>query len=78
MSWIWLIVALLIGYIGGYISKDQLTDEYKSEIDIRKIKVKGEGSRMDLDLDQLMEIKHTRLTWKQRRDARKKKKSETS
>lgn len=74
MSWIWLIVALVVGAFGGYILKDQLTDEYKSEVKIRKVKIRGEGNRMDLEIDQ--EITHRRLTLKERRANRKEKRLE--
>lgn len=66
--------AWILGVVVGYILKDQLTEEYKSEISIRKLKVKGDGNRMDLDLDQDLEISTKRLTLRERLQARRNRK----
>jgi len=69
MSWIWLLVTLLLGGLGGYILKDQLTVEYKSEVSIVKPKVKGKQNK--LDLDQITEVHMKPMTWKEKRAAKK-------
>lgn len=69
MSWVWLIVTFLLGGLGGYILKDQLTVEYKSEVSIVKPKVKGKQNK--LDLEQITEVHMKPMTWKERRAARK-------
>jgi hypothetical protein len=69
MSWIWLIVTFLLGGFGGYILKDQLTEEYVSNVTMNKPKVKGRGNK--LDADQVTEVNLKKLSWKERRAKRK-------
>jgi hypothetical protein len=56
----------------GYILKDQLTDEYVSNVTIHKPKIKGGGK---MDLDQEVVVNHKKLTWRQRRAARRERKT---
>lgn len=75
-GWTGLIIGLLAGGLGGYILKDQTTDEYVSNLKINKIRSKGTGSGIVLDVDQEMEIQHKKLTWKERRSQRKARRQE--
>ena len=68
MSWVWLIVTLLLGGLGGYILKDQLTEEYVSNVTMHKPKVKGRGNRQDIA--QVAEVQMVKKSWKERRAAR--------
>lgn len=51
---VWLLVSLLVGMLAGYILKDQLTEEYESDVWIHKPKARRGGV---LNLDQAVEIK---------------------
>ena len=68
------IAVFVIGALGGYILKDQLTTEVHSEVTIRRPKIKGRGNRMELD--QIVDVTATAMTWKERRAARKKAKQD--
>lgn len=76
MSWIWILVALSVGWGLGYLTKDQLTEEYVSNVTMHKPKVKGRGNK--LDADQVTEVHMQRLTWREKRDARKASKTDSS
>ena len=69
MSWIWLIVTFLLGGMGGYILKDQLTEEYVSNVTMNKPKVKGRGNEQDLS--QIAEVQMRKLSRKEKRAAKK-------
>lgn len=69
------IAVFVIGALGGYILKDKLTTEIKSEVTIRRPKVRGRGNRMELD--QVVNVTATAMTWKERRAARKKAKQDS-
>ena len=66
------IAVLATGALGGYILKDLLTTEIKSEVTIRRPKIKGRGNKMELD--QVVDVTATAMPWKERRAARKAKK----
>ena len=70
------IAVFVIGALGGYILKDQLTTEVKSEVTIRRPKIRGRGNRMELD--QIVDVTATAMTWKERRAARKASKQDSS
>lgn len=59
MNPIWFyLIALLIGFIIGYIVKDLLTIEKKVVVNVKKQKIKGEGNQIDTDFD--IEIKEAK------------------
>ena len=66
-----LLVGLGFGGLGGYILKDQMTEEYVSNVTMHKPKVKGKGNR--LDADQVTEVHMQKMTRKERRQKRKEK-----
>lgn len=68
MAWYYWTMLLIVAFFLGYFVKDQLTDEYVSNVTIHKPKIKGGG---EMDLDQVVDVKHTKLTWRQRRAQRK-------
>lgn len=70
MAWYWLLITFLMGALGGYILKDQLTTEVKSEVTIRRPKVKGRNNKMELD--QVVDVVATSMTLRERRRARRK------
>lgn len=52
MASLWFyIIAVLVGFIIGYIVKDILTVERKIEVNVKKQKIKGDGSSIDADFD---------------------------
>ncbi len=69
MSWIWILVALSVGWGLGYLTKDRLTEEYVSNVTMHKPRVRGRGNT--LDADQVTEVHMQKMTWRQKRDARK-------
>ena len=69
MSWIWLIVALLLGALGGYILKDQLTDEFVSNVTMGKTKVRGRNNKQDIA--QVTEVHMIKKSLKQKLKDRK-------
>ena len=74
MSGLWAYIAVFaFGALSGYILKDQLTTEVKSEVTIRRPKIKGRGNKMDLD--QVVDVTAKTMTWKERRAERKKAKN---
>ena len=68
MSWHWVLIALLAGWGLGYLTKDQLTDEYVSNVTTGKMKVKGQGN--SLDADQVTTVHMRRMSRKEKREAR--------
>ncbi|KKM19909.1 hypothetical protein LCGC14_1650840 [marine sediment metagenome] len=72
MSWIWLLVVLAVGWGLGYFTKDQLTEEYVSNVTMNRPKVKGKHNKMELD--QVTEVQMVKKSWRQKRKARKDKK----
>lgn len=74
MSWYWIVIISLVAYVLGYITKDLITDEYVSNVTIHKPKIKGGG---EMDLDQTVVVKHKKLTLKERRAARRAKRTES-
>lgn len=69
MGWYaWLLIGMGFGALGGYLLKDQLSEEYVSNVSMYKPKVKGKGNTMDAD--QITEVHMTKLTPKERRQAR--------
>jgi len=69
MAWYWIVILCVASGWAGYILKDQLTDEFVSNVTIHKPKIKGGG---EMDLVQDVQIDHKKLTWRERRDKRKK------
>ncbi len=67
MAWYWIVIAYLFGCLCGYILKDQLTEEFVSNVVINKPKVKRGGS---MDLDQEVIVQHKKMSWRERRAAR--------
>ena len=68
MAWYWITILCIVSGWGGYILKDQLTVEHQVNVTIHKPKIKGGGV---MDLDQLVDVEHDKLTWRQRRAVRK-------
>ena len=68
MAWYWIVILCITSGWAGYILKDQLTDEFVSNVTIYKPKIKGGG---EMDLDQVVEVNHKKLTWRQRRALKK-------
>jgi hypothetical protein len=70
MTWTWyyVVILCLVSFVLGYITKDQITDEYVSNVTIHKPKIKGGG---EMDLVQDVEIQHRKTTWGERRRLRK-------
>jgi len=68
MLWYWVVILCVASGWLGYILKDQLTDEYVSNVTIHKPKIKRGG---DMDLIQDVKIDHKKLTWRQRSQKRK-------
>lgn len=69
MSWIWLLVVLPVGWGLGYLTKDQLTEEYVSNVTMDHMKVKGRGNKMDAT--QVAEVHMKKMTRREKREARK-------
>ena len=76
MSWIWLLVVFLLGSLGGYMLKDQLTEEYVSHVTMHKPKVKGRGNKQDIS--QVAEVQMKKMSLKERRKARRASKQDSS
>jgi len=70
MSWHWILIAFVLGGLGGYILKDQLSEEYISNVTMFKPKVKGRQNRQDLS--QVAEVTLKKMSRKQKREARRK------
>ena len=68
MAWYYIVIFCLVSFVLGYILKDQITDEYVSNVTIHKPKIKRGG---DMDLVQDVEINHRKTTWRERRRLRK-------
>lgn len=61
MKEIWFyVIAVLVGFILGYITKDILTIEKKIDVTIKKQKVKGENNRLEADVSVQVEEKKQR------------------
>ena len=61
MKEIWFyVIAVLVGFIFGYITKDILTIEKKIDVTIKKQKVKGENNKLDADISVQVEEKKQR------------------
>lgn len=62
MNQLWFyLIALLVGFIIGYIVKDLLTIEKKVVVNVKKQKIKGEGNQIDTDFDiEIQEAKKER------------------
>ena len=55
-------IALLLGFIIGYVTKDITTIEKKITVNVRKQKIKGEGNQLDSDFD--IDINETKERFK--------------
>ncbi len=68
MAWYWIVILCISSGWAGYVLKDQLTDEFVSNVTIFKPKIKGGG---EMDLVQDVKIDHKKLTFRERRAKRK-------
>ena len=60
MTWYYIVILMLVAFIGGYITKDMLTVEKKIEVTIKNPKVRGRGNTMTIDADVEVEEKKER------------------
>lgn len=67
MAWYWGLILFLAGALGGYILKDQLTEEFRSQVTIHKPKVRRGGI---MDLDQAVEVNLKKMSFRERIQAR--------
>ena len=54
------IIVFLAGFIIGYVIKDLLTIERKTEVNVKKQKIKGTGNTLDAVIDVEVEEKKVR------------------
>lgn len=59
MAWYYVTILCLAAFWFGYFVKDQVTDEYVSNVTIHKPKVKKGGT---MELDQVVEVEHKKKT----------------
>jgi len=60
MAWYFIVILVLVAFIGGYITKDMLTIEKKVEITFNKPKVRGRGTQMIINAEAAVEEKKIR------------------
>ena len=60
MAWYFIVILVLVAFIGGYITKDMLTIEKKVEITFNKLKVRGRGTQMIINAEAAVEEKKIR------------------